>query len=79
MKIGGNNTDRPNIARFIFINKNLKYKVVKDLKNNLPFLEGQSGKVKRYFYKTYNGEPYRLFTYGESDEGYKQIVDFFGN
>jgi len=75
-KKNGSNVKNPNIKRFIFVHQNLNEGIENDLKNNLPFLKGKSGKGKRYFYKTYNGKPYRLFMYAENDNEYKKIVDF---
>jgi len=72
----GSCTDNPNVARFIFINKNVKYPVVKELKDELSFLKGQTNKAKRYFYKTYQKKPFRFFAYGENHEEYEKIKYF---
>ena len=76
LKESGDNIKNPNLRRFIFINQNLKYQLVKDFKNNLPFIKGRKGKGKRYFYKTLDGKPYRLFVYAENDGEYNQIIEF---
>ncbi len=76
LKKEGSNIENPNIRRFIFINHNLKYEIVKDLKKNLPFIKGKPGKGKRYFYKTFNRKPYRFFAYAENDGEYRQIIEF---
>jgi len=76
LKKQGSNTETPNIKKFVFINHNLKYEIVKDLKNSLPFIKGKPGKGKTYFYKTLNKKPYRFFTYAKNDNEYKQIVEF---
>ncbi len=68
--------ENPNIVRFVFINYNLKYETVKKLKDKLPFLKGQKGEGKRYFYKTLNGSPYRLFAYGKNNKEYNEIITF---
>ena len=72
----GSNVDNPNLQRFIFVKNNLKLKLIKEMKDELSFLKGKKGKGKRYFYKTYNYRPNRLFVYAENDDEYKQIVDF---
>jgi len=72
----GSNVDNPNLQRFIFVKNNLKLKLIKEMKDELLFLKGKKGKGKRYFYKTYNYRPNRLFVYAENDDEYKQIVDF---
>lgn len=74
LKKKGSSTSNPNLSRFIFINKNLNFELVKELKKDLAFLKGNKGKGKRYFYKisTVN----RLFIYAENDEEYKQFKDF---
>ncbi len=70
-KKGPNN---PNLSRFVFIDgKNLNDKVVKEI-TELPFLKGARGKGKRYFYKTINSKPNRLFAYTEDDEKYNELI-----
>ncbi len=59
--------ENPNIRMFVSITKGVKYKLLKDLKKELSFLKGERGKGKRYFYKTLNGQPYRLFLYAENE------------
>ncbi|MGQ9720271.1 MAG: type III-B CRISPR module RAMP protein Cmr1 [Candidatus Jordarchaeum sp.] len=76
LKRKGSNTDNPNIMKFIFINKNLKYYVIKELKNSLSFLKGQPGNAKRYFYKTFQNKPYRFFAYAKDEKEYAQIKEF---
>jgi hypothetical protein len=79
LKRKGSCIENPDIARFIFINKNVQYPVVKELKNKLRYLKGRKNKAKRYFYKTYQKKPNRFFAYGESDEEYKKIEEFLKN
>jgi len=78
-KRNGSNVENPNIKRFVFIHQHLNYRIVKDLKNTLSFLKGSLGKGKRYFYKTLNRKPDRLFMYAENDSEYEQIVEFLKN
>lgn len=69
--------DNPNLSRFIFINKYLNNdELVMEMKKSLLFLKGVKGKGKRYFYKTMNGGPNRLFVYAENDEEYCKIKKF---
>ena len=76
IKKKGSNINNPNLEKFVFIISNLTYETVKEMKKTLIFLKGRKGKGKRYFYKTLNGNPNRLFVYGENDEEYGQIVNF---
>lgn len=76
LKKKGDKIDTPNLLKFIFINKNLSDDRYKELKDNLPFLKGQSGKGKRYFYKIKDNKPFRLFAYAENDEEYRKIINF---
>jgi len=76
LKKQGSSVKNPNIARFVFINKDLNYETAKKTKDELHFLKGQRGKAKRYFYKTLNGKPYRFFAYAENDDEYKRMIEF---
>jgi len=78
LKTKGDNIDNPNISRFVFINKDLEYAMVKKLKDKLLFLKGQKGKGKRYFYKTYNNKAYSFFAYAENkdEHEYEQMIEF---
>ena len=75
----GSKTDNPNIKRFVFINHDLGYGTVKDLKNSLPFLKGKKQIGKKYFYKMFNKKPHRLFVYAENKKEYGKIVIFLKN
>lgn len=79
LKRKGSNAQNPNISRFIFINSNLNYSLVKEIKNKFNYLKGQPNKAKRYFYKTYQKKPNRFFVYSESDKEYKEIEKFLKN
>jgi len=72
----GYHVDNPTIENFVFINSNLSYGMVKEMKNKLHFLKGSKKKGKRYFYKTLNGNPDRLFVYAINRDEYAKIVDF---
>lgn len=76
LKKKGVNVDNPNLKRFIFIQNKLNSHLVRNIKNNLSFLKGTKGKGKRYFYKTLNKAPNRLFLYAGDDGEYNQITDF---
>lgn len=80
LKKNMNTADNPTLLRFVFINENLKNRTVADIKNKLPFLKGQKGKGKRYFYKTdNNNNPLRFFAYAENEGEYKKIVEHLKN
>ena len=76
LKKQGTSVENPNITRFVFINKDLNYETTKKTKDELHFLKGQLCKAKRYFYKTFNGKPYRFFAYAENDGEYNRIIEF---
>jgi CRISPR-associated protein Cmr1 len=67
--------DNPNLSRFIFI-KNQNNKTFIEIKNNLSFLKGAKNKGKKYFYKTINKKPNRLFVYAEKDDEFNCIKKF---
>ncbi|MBC7318865.1 type III-B CRISPR module RAMP protein Cmr1 [Candidatus Bipolaricaulota bacterium] len=76
IKKGGSTVDDPNFKRFVFIKKGLNLQFVKKLKEECTFLKGKPGKGKRYFYKTLNNKPYRLFIQVKDDEEYKEVLNF---
>ncbi|MBC7118858.1 MAG: type III-B CRISPR module RAMP protein Cmr1 [Methanobacteriaceae archaeon] len=76
IKKGGATVDDPNLKRFVFIKKALNPQFVKKLKEECTFLKGKPGKGKRYFYKTLNNKPYRLFIQAKDDEEYKKVLNF---
>jgi len=76
LKKQGTSVENPNITRFVFINKDLNYETTKKTKDELHFLKGQLCKAKRYFYKTFNGKPYRFFAYAENDNEYNRMIGF---
>jgi CRISPR-associated protein Cmr1 len=79
LKRKGNRFDKPNISMFVFINNDLKYEIVENMKNNLLFLKGTHEKAKKYFYKICNDKPYCFFAYAENDSEYKQILQLLNN
>lgn len=74
-----NGVDNPTLSLFVFMNKNLKYKTIKNIKDNLSFLKGQKEKGKRYFYKTKDNKPFRFFAYAENNDEYSEIKKFLEN
>lgn len=68
--------DDPNLKRFFFIKKGLNWQFVKELKRKCTFLKGRQNRGKRYFYKTLNSEPYRLFIYYTKDDEYPKLLSF---